>query len=182
MTKSELRASMLALRGALDHDSVKRAGDAVAQAFLRRYADADVFLLYCDMRNELPTGALISALHAAGKQIYLPKASGNTLLTGRFEGWQSLEKGAFGVMEPKGAVTDDVLFDVIAVPGVAFDKQGFRLGYGKGYYDRFLSSAAAGTTVGLAFDFQVVAHIDAEPHDLPVDAVLTECCFYRRIA
>ncbi len=87
---------------------------------------------------------------------------------------EELVPGAFGVMEPRDSAiaADGSPFDLILVPGMAFDRSGGRLGRGKGYYDRYLA-AASGFKAGVCFDDQVVGEIPREAHDVPMDALVT---------
>jgi len=75
-------------------------------------------------------------------------------------------------MEPEGEKSSPEKVDIVVVPAVAFDLQGHRLGYGKGYYDRFLKKTKA-VKVGVAYDFQIVEKLPAEQHDIPVDLIIT---------
>ena len=88
----------------------------------------------------------------------------------------ALSKGAFGLLEPKGGLTASVAdLDLMVVPGVAFDRTGHRLGYGKGFYDRELHATGfSGVLIGFCFEFQLLDRLPAESHDVPVDYIVTE--------
>ena len=91
-----------------------------------------------------------------------------------------LALGAFHIEEPQGDDTvDPDSIELMVIPAVAYDRNGNRLGRGKGFYDRLLASTKA-RKVGIAYDFQLVDEIPAEPHDVPVDIVITETRFIRR--
>ncbi|RLF39548.1 MAG: 5-formyltetrahydrofolate cyclo-ligase, partial [Thermoplasmata archaeon] len=89
------------------------------------------------------------------------------------ENLDDLERGAFGILEPqnKKIYTGDI--DIIIVPGIAFDFRGYRIGYGKGFYDRFLRGADA-LKIGIAYDFQIVKQIPEDDGDVPVDIIVSE--------
>jgi len=109
----------------------------------------------------------------AGKKIALPLVTGDHLSARWISDPSGLQPGAFGIPEPSPeAPPAGPRFDIILVPGLAFDLQGGRLGRGKGFYDRFLSTAE-GLRVGLCFDDQIVPRVPREPHDLRMDALLT---------
>lgn len=94
-----------------------------------------------------------------------------------FENFDSLEVGEFKILTVKKdfrKFIDEKIFDCVIVPGVAFDVCGKRLGMGGGYYDRFLKLAENAKKISLAFDFQILENIPTEPHDIPVDLILTE--------
>lgn len=113
------------------------------------------------------------------KAVYLPVVCGDELQVGSYKGEDSLSCGTFGIQEPVECA-DFKHIDIAVVPGVAFDKQLHRVGYGKGYYDRLLGAVRFGVVVGLAFECQVFDAFDYEPHDMPVDVLVTEKYIYRR--
>lgn len=136
-------------------------------------AEAQTILAYYALPDEVDTHALLDELLAAGKTVLLPKVlDDETMELRRYTGRCSLCEGAFHIMEPVGAPFTEVSrIDIALIPGLAFDSQGHRLGRGKGYYDRFLSSFR-GKTVGVCFDFQKVAEVPVDAHDVAVDCVV----------
>lgn len=177
--KARERERILKLRDALSEQEVEAASRRIADKFLEMYGDKDRFLLYLNFRNEVSTAYIRETLFKAGKEIFLPVVEGGIFKTGRYTGEAELKSGAFGIKEPAGA--EKVSFiDVIAVPGVAFDKNGNRIGFGRGYYDRFLSDNRYGQAAGLAYDFQVTEDITPDQHDVPLDVLITDTFIYRR--
>jgi len=125
-------------------------------------------------KGEVDIRPVISFLHSQGKHIYLPISNGEDLHHGLFTGESELRVGKFGVMEP--IPNPDEVFpdmDIVLVPALAADLEGHRIGYGKGYYDRFLSRSHALKVVPI-FEKQLVGGIPWEAHDVPVDMVVTE--------
>lgn len=135
---------------------------------------ATTLLLYYSLPDEVPTPALIASL--ADKRIVLPRVVGDELELRVYTGPQDLAMSEdFHIMEPVGAVFKDYAsIDLAIIPGMAFDSCGNRLGRGKGYYDRLLSHAAfrGMRKLGLCFDFQYLAEIPVEQHDLPMDEIV----------
>lgn len=132
---------------------------------------ADNILLYLSLPDELSTREFISRW-ADRKKFYLPRVNGLNLEILPYDK-SSLHLGAFRIEEPSGdGLTPLETIDLIIVPAVAYDRKGNRLGRGKGYYDRLLKRTKA-TKIGVGYDFQLVEEIDAEPHDIPVDIVIT---------
>ena len=87
---------------------------------------------------------------------------------------QDLQAGAFGILEPTGKLfTDYEKIDVVVVPGMAFDKEGHRLGRGKGYYDRFLAKIRNTYKIGLCFPWQLVDNVPTDEHDILMDEIMT---------
>jgi 5-formyltetrahydrofolate cyclo-ligase len=136
-------------------------------------SDAKVILAYYSLPDEVDTHVLIHELVAEGKTVLLPKVLDDTTMElRRYTGPQDLSEGAFHIMEPMGVpFTDLSQIDVALIPGIAFDSQGHRLGRGKGYYDRFLT-AYTGKTLGICFDFQKVAEVPVDAHDVAVDRIV----------
>ena len=135
--------------------------------------EAKVILAYYSLPDEVDTHALINELVVEGKTVLLPKVLDDTTMElRRYTGPQDLSEGAFHIMEPIGLSFKDLSqIDIALIPGLAFDQQGHRLGRGKGYYDRFLT-AYTGKTLGVCFDFQKVAEVPVDIHDVGVDKVV----------
>ena len=135
--------------------------------------EAKVILAYYSLPDEVDTHTLIQELVAEGKMVLLPKVLDDTTMELRqYAGPQDLSEGAYHIMEPMGAPFKDFSqIDVALIPGLAFDTNGHRLGRGKGYYDRFLT-AFTGKTIGVCFDFQKVAEVPVDAHDVAVDRVV----------
>ena len=168
MTKQELRKY---IRNQREGNQGDRLHDSVP--LIPRLANADTLLIYSALPDEVPTQSLIYELVAQGKTVLLPRVVNDTdMELRRYTGTQDLQVGAFGILEPTGGLfTDYEKIDVAVVPGMAFDKEGHRLGRGKGYYDRFLHLCTA-RTIGVCFDFQKVEEVPFEVHDIAVDVVI----------
>lgn len=143
------------------HDIYRKSGDIYA---------------YVSMAEEVDTHAIIDRTIQSGRTVFAPRVIENfSLAWVRIDSIDALHPGTFGVLEPKGPDEYEMAADnaIALVPGVAFDRMGYRLGWGKGYYDRFLS-AFNGRTIGLAFDCQIYDAVPIEAHDQPVELVVTE--------
>lgn len=148
------------------------------------FRDAQYVLCYLSFGKEVPTRGIISAAWDAGKTVAIPRCEeGPRRLDWHvIHGFDGLVSSSFGIEEPapdQGTLLNCNTGEPSAaiVPGLIFDEQGFRLGYGGGYYDRFLS-AFAGTTIGVCRESQMRKSLYdlgvIEPHDIPVDIVVTE--------
>ena len=139
-----------------------------------RLAEARIVLLYSALPDEVPTLPLLNRLTTEGKTVLLPRVVSDTdMELRRYTGPNDLEPGAFGIMEPTGELfTDYDLIDVVVVPGMAFDREGHRLGRGKGYYDRFLAQLPHIYKIGICFPFQLVDKVPADAHDMLMDEVV----------
>ena len=147
---------------------------------MSEYLRAKKILCYAALPDEVQTGGLLREILRSGRQLYLPRTRGSELEIAHMVDGTKLERGAYGILEP---VTDDLAditdMDLVLAPGVAFDREGNRLGYGKGYYDRLLKDCIC-TKVGLAYEMQLVDHIPSREGDIPMDKVITEDKIYVR--
>lgn len=125
--------------------------------------------------NEADTGPTIDSLTAAGFRVVLPRVVGDEIVAAAHEPTSALVVGAFGIPEPTGEPVDPDAIDVVLVPGLAFTRDGRRLGQGGGFYDRFLPRLRPDcVTIGVCFAEQIVDDLTTEPHDRIVDRVVTD--------
>jgi 5-formyltetrahydrofolate cyclo-ligase len=186
--KRTLREDVIARRDALA-PAVRSAAEArIAERIgaMPAFAAARVLLMTLPFRNEWDTRPLIAAAHAAGKRVALPRVDERTRMLELFEVTvlaHDVGPGYRGIDEPLAhcrPVAADAI-DWVLVPGVGFDPDCRRLGYGGGFYDRLLPLlATAVPRIAGAFDVQVVERVPAAPHDIAVDAVITESRMYTR--
>lgn len=174
MKKDDIRRSIKARKTLLDdiekEESAERVFSIVQE--MAAFLMADRVLLYHSLPDELSTRSFIERWHSK-KQFYLPRVNGLNLEILPYDR-SRLHLGSFRIEEPDGDDTADINdIDLVIVPAVAFDRRGNRVGRGKGYYDRLLSSSRA-VTIGVGYDFQLVDEIDAEEHDVAVDFVVTD--------
>lgn len=133
---------------------------------------AEKILMYHALPDELETRQFL-AKWKDRKRFFLPRVNGVNLEILPYDE-SRLELGAFHIEEPTGENTvNPSELELIVVPAVAFDKKGTRLGRGKGFYDRLLSTTKA-TKIGVGYDFQLVEDLPSEPHDVPMDMVITQ--------
>ena len=139
----------------------------------------DAVMLYLSMRSEVETDTLLKRLHHAGKHICAPvvDTDQNRLIPRRIqEAETALVRHRYGMLEPNTAcpIFPISQLQLIVVPGIAFDCKGYRLGYGKGFYDRFLASCPHAIPIGLAYQIQVVENTFPQVWDVPVKHIFTE--------
>lgn len=142
---------------------------------LPEFLSAQVIMFFASFRSEVETIPMIRRALRMGKRVVLPKVQGNELALYEIHDFGSdVELGSWGIPEPKTvmpAVLADI--DLMIIPGAAFDRQGNRLGYGAGFYDKLLP-AFEKAAVALAFEAQIVSEVPAEKHDVPVRKIITE--------
>lgn len=179
--KERLRARLLEVRREMAFEEVYRLSLRVQKRFLRSpfYRNAGKLALYSSFSNEVLTDDLFQKANEEGKEVYYPrviKAGKSHLAFFRVAHLKELKPGSYEIPEPeeKEARITAATFDLVVVPGVAFDLTGARVGFGKGYYDMALEGLKC-PVVALAYDFQVVNElIPSEPHDVRVSAIVTE--------
>lgn len=143
---------------------------------LPQLAECRLVLLYYGIGSEPDTAQLIEPLSLLGKELALPRClPGGRMEARRYCGMDRLSPGSFGIPEPDEGcpVVKRESLSLILVPGLCFDEQGFRLGHGGGYYDRYLAGFA-GLTVALCRDRLLFSSLPVQEHDRPVDVLLTE--------
>ena len=178
MTKTMIRKKLLARRSDLSAEECRVFSEEIQRRFLETplFRRSRVVGLYSPVRNEVLTSEIFHAAAALGKGTAYPRVRDCSLEFIEVRGLADLQVGAFGIREPRGerrvALND---FDLLIVPGVVFDREGGRLGYGKGYYDRFLAGEGfRGKRVGLCYELQLVPLLPRERHDVLMDVVITE--------
>lgn len=177
MTKDELRKEIRAQRPHWTHDEYIHASGEVIQALTThpKWNDMKEVMLYSSLPSEPYTHELINTLSGQGIKVLLPKVLNGTEMEFRmYEGEDKVSTGPFGIIEPTTPkVTDFDDVNLIVIPGMAFDRQGHRMGKGKGYYDRFLSALPHHIyRLGICFDYQIRENIPHDEYDIPMDAVI----------
>ncbi|NSW82346.1 MAG: 5-formyltetrahydrofolate cyclo-ligase [Syntrophothermus sp.] len=177
--RQSIRGEKRRLREGLSTTEVERNSRAVVEhlSHMTPLLKASVIMGYIAIDNEIDVWPFLEQCLSQGKVVVLPRIETvtNRLVAVRFIGEEGLRKGRFGLMEPEGDSFPPELIDAVIVPGLAFDMRGYRLGYGKGYYDRFLPELRPGTlTIGVAHSLQVADEIPYYPHDHRLAYLVTE--------
>ena len=179
MCKDIIRDEMKSKRKALSHDFIEYASEKIKNTVLNSIKDAKCVMIYLSSFKEPDTFALFKELQNRGIKTVVPVSDTTTFtITPSLVTNDDLVKGAYGIYEPKSVVpvsASDI--DIALIPGIAFSKKGDRLGFGKGYYDRFLSEFR-GTKIGICYDFQILSDIPVSSHDVKMDYIITETRIY----
>lgn len=176
--KQTMRLAAKARRSALSPADIEGKSRSIAGRLLSLADGAETVMVYVSKPPEVETGGLIDALIAAGKRVIVPiiEKEGRTLRLSYLADRSVLVESTFHVPEPIGhevpAADDEI--DLIVIPVVGFDRAGGRIGYGAGYYDRFLSRAPGVPVVGAAFSCQEVPAVPCEAFDRRMDLIVTE--------
>ena len=168
--KADLRKRMRMVREMVDDRLMRSVQLWAALAELPEYAAARSVMAFIGMKGEPDTEPLAARLAVEGKRLLVPRVEGGRLVVVAAEGPMAVS--AFGVSEPQGPAIEPSEIDFVVVPGLAFTPDGRRLGYGGGFYDRFLPTVAA-PNAGVCFTEQLLDEIPTEPHDIRVQRVIS---------
>ncbi len=175
MDKKTLRAEIRAKKRAMTAQEIEEKSAALAKAFYEtpEYKEAKTIYGYLPYNQEVRTTRMLSHALADGKRVAVPKVYGDTMKFILLSDLTQVAKGYAGIPEPvaDGPVAADPTA-LVLMPGLAFDPEGHRLGYGGGFYDKFLAAEPDHPTLALCYDFQMLPHLDTESYDIPVDRVL----------
>ncbi len=177
--KSEIRKRMSAVRQALPSEVRKNRSAEIAQRLIQlpHFANAHTIAAFIPLRGELDPNPIVEAARASNKKVTLPRVHEESELSFHYyNAGDPLHPSACGVHEPlpesPEATPEEI--DLVLVPGLAFDERGYRIGHGRGFYDRFLPRVPRATKIGVAYDFQLVAEVPRARWDQPVDYVVTD--------
>ena len=140
------------------------------------FKQSKTILFYVSYGHEVSTHDLIKTYLRFDKTILVPYSNTETctITSIKITRWNELVKGSYGILEPKHYNNYEEHIELIILPGVGFDRNGNRLGHGKGYYDRLIANSSTTPLIGLAYDFQIIPTIPTQSHDRPVDIIITE--------
>lgn len=175
MDKKTLRAEIRAKKRAMTEEQIEEKSRALARLFLNSdaYRMASAIYGYLPYNQEVRTVPMLEQALRDGKRVAVPKVFGEEMRFIYMEDLSRVEKGYAGIPEPvdDGPVADDRTA-LVLMPGLAFDPQGHRVGYGGGFYDKFLAAEPEHATLALCYDFQVYSHLETEEFDKSVDLVI----------
>ena len=179
MDKNTCRKNVLAIRGILKENEVLNLSNQVMSRLdtIKEYVESEEILFYVSYNNEISTIQLIENAFMLHKKVAVPKVVDEGVMEFFYiNSLNDLKKGYMGILEPTSSNMFDSSKDndkaVMICPGVAFDRKCNRVGYGGGYYDRYLSRTNV-TTIALAYDFQMVGNVDVDEFDNKVDVIVT---------
>ena len=175
MDKKELRRAIRERKRAMTEEEIvsrsARLGELFAQS--EAYRNAATIYGYLPYNQEVRTVPMLEQAIRDGKKVAVPKVYGDTMKLIYLEDLSQVAKGYAGIPEP--IADEPVAHDetaLVLMPGLAFDPQGHRIGYGGGFYDKFLAAEPDHPTLALCYEFQMLPQLDTEEHDIPVNTVL----------
>ena len=175
MDKKQLRKMIREKKKAMTEQEIQQRSEKLGQLFRQSeaYRNARSIYFYLPYNQEVRTVPMVLQALEDGKQVAVPKVYGDEMKFISIQNLNGIAEGYMGIPEPvaDGPVAEDKTA-LILMPGLAFDREGHRIGYGGGFYDKFLSREPDHPTVALCYAFQMLPHVDTEEFDIPVDLVL----------
>lgn len=175
MNKKELRDVIRAKKRAMTEEQIVSASQRLAELFIQseQYRQTKTVYGYLPYNQEVRTIPILERALADGKRVAVPKVYEDKMVFLEMTDLTQVEKGYAGIPEPiaDGPIAQDPQA-LVLMPGLAFDREGHRIGYGGGFYDKFLAEEPLHPTVALCYAFQMVEHLETETFDVPVDLVL----------
>lgn len=175
MDKQALRKEIRDKKRVMTEAEIVAASQRLAELFVasEAYRQAKTIYGYLPYNQEVRTVPMLQHALADGKRVAVPKCYGDEMRFIYLEDLSQVEKGYCGIPEP---IADEPIAEdetaLVLMPGLAFDPQGHRMGYGGGFYDKFLEKEPNHPTIALCYEFQMLEHLETEAHDIPVDTVL----------
>ncbi len=176
LEKEKIRKKVLIERKNQVNDEIIKKNNKIKRKLcsLRGFNEAKIINCYLSKSNEVSTYRIIKDLLKNKKIVSVPYINQKKIKASRIYDISNLKKGPYGIYQPEIILPlKEKLIDVIIVPGIAFDKKMNRIGYGKGYYDKYLKKLKA-LKIGLCYDFQLFEKIPATKHDIKMDIIITE--------
>ena len=176
MNKQELRAVIRAQKRAMTEEMIVSKSEKLGELFVASelYKNAKSIYGYLPYNQEVRTVAMLEQALKDGKRVAVPKCYGDEMRFIWMDDLSKVEKGYANIPEP---IADEPVADdptaLVLMPGLAFDPKGNRMGYGGGFYDKFLAAEPEHPTVALCYDFQLLENLPTEEYDIPVHLVLT---------
>ena len=175
MDKLQLRRAIRERKRAMTEEEIVSRSEKLMELFLasEAYKNANTIYGYLPYNQEVRTVPMLEQALKDGKKVAVPKCYGDQMEFIYLEDLTKVEKGYANIPEP---IADEPIARdataLVLMPGLAFDPQGHRIGYGGGFYDKYLSAEPGHPTLALCYEFQMLPHLETEEHDIPVDTVI----------
>lgn len=175
-TKQAIRKQIFAARKTFTDEDIRNMSHLIAEKVfaLSAFQEAERILIYADYNHEVMTCEIIKKAWAAGKEVAVPKVFGKEMRFIRLTDFKQLSPGYFNIPEPETGEIVSWEEGLMIMPGVAFDKECQRVGYGGGFYDRYLEKHQCLTRLALGFSFQLMEEVPVEPTDIIPEILVTE--------
>ena len=176
-TKQDIRKEILKMRSSLSSEDVRALSMIICSILqvMDVYRNAADICLYMPVRNEVDVTMLTEAAQNEGKGVWLPRVAGGEMKFCRYDKNTELVEGAYGIKEPDSSeILEPDEKTLVIMPGAAFSEKHEHIGYGGGYYDRFLAEYPQCTTAAVCYDFQIMPELPSEMHDVRPDIIISQ--------
>lgn len=176
-TKNEIRSEFKLKRREMNAFDCDKLSDMICDRIinLKCYKKASNILIYSPIQNEVNLRKVVTHAKSLDKNIYLPKVNGDDMEFYKLTSLADLQIGSYNILEPsQGQLYNNSPDSIILIPGIAFSANGARIGFGKGYYDRYLSQKAFDTKIGVAYEWQTARQWNTNKFDINMDMIVTE--------
>ena len=175
--KEQIRRDFKTRRRTLSCEHVRINSDKICENFLDSdiYKNCQNILAYSTIQNEVDLSQIINQALLDNKNLFLPRVEGDSMNFFRINNTDKLQIGSYNILEPQnGTVYQDSTNSIILVPGIAFSTQGARIGFGKGFYDKYLSQHNSIFKIGIAYDWQITKSWVTNEFDINMNMIITE--------
>ncbi|MEE8826579.1 MAG: 5-formyltetrahydrofolate cyclo-ligase [Eubacteriales bacterium] len=175
-TKQDIRKRILAMRSRIPALMLTQKSGIIEKRLMQteEWKKAESVYIYISLPGEVDTSTLVTSAWEEGKTVACPRVEGDDLVFCQIRSYDDLKEGYFHVREPQGIPAEDDPSALVVMPGVAFDVKKHRIGYGRGFYDRWLAAHPGHPTAALSFDFALEASVPAEETDIVPDMLITD--------
>lgn len=177
-SKKEIRAEVKKYRREATKEQIRTNSDVICEKFINlpEYKEANVVFAYMDCKNEVETKKVIEQCWKDGKVVAVPKVFGKNMKYYVITSYDDLEEGYYGIPEPKYESLQEIVCEdgLMILPGIAFDTDRHRVGYGGGFYDRYLEDHPNMKKIAFAFEFQMFEKVPFEEFDRQPEKIITE--------
>lgn len=180
-SKKEVRKIIKERRAFLTEEKRKNLDKLIFEKVIasKEYKDAECIFIFVSYDSEVDTHNIIKQAIKDGKKLCVPKVISleEGMIIVQIKSFEDLESGAYGILEPKDNTLkiDESLIDVSYLPGLAFDRKGGRVGYGGGFYDRFIGKTREDSKkIGIGYSFQILEEVPMDAHDKFIDGIITD--------
>lgn len=179
-SKKDIRKRVLEKRSIISKKEWEEKSHRIYQKVVTHpfFLDADAIYCYVDYRNEVGTKNILDAAWSMRKKVAVPKVEGDSMTFYYIDSYLDLQDGYRGIPEPKAERPAQDKNVLVVMPGAAFDKNHNRIGYGKGYYDKYVQLHPEFRTIAIAFELQIIENIPADDYDICPEIIITEDTIY----
>ena len=174
LLKKELRKKYTQIRDGISNLELDMNSKIIEEKILNYIDEYENFLIYINIKSEVKTNSLIQRLILLNKKVFIPKIVEDEMCFVKINSLNTLKLGKYNIPEPSKGQIYKGEEALVIVPGLVFSKEKYRIGYGKGYYDKFISKNRQNFYLGICFENQIIDKFDFDKFDEKLDTIITE--------